>query len=216
MKPWNQIAFPPAIGLMIDEQQIAMSVTVASLRGRREVAREIRRCENQSAEEVLKGLLTPWVDPTGASRASAKPWVRIGLPEARVFQAAVPITSANRQHSPQNFFLEAVQVTNVRAEDRIVELLKVELESQQLACVAASPRGIVESSIDMMSKLGTRVDLIEAAPASLWRAGRTLPEGAARLEIVCAILPGSKSGDRPPGRGRPGLVLAHFRAPRRG
>ena len=155
MRPLNQVAFPPAIGLMIEEQQIAMSVTVASLRGRREVARETRRFENQPADEVLKTMLTPWVDPKGVSRSSARPWVRIGLPEARVFQAAVPITPANRQHTPQNFFLEAVQVTNVRAEDRIVELLKVELENQQLACVAASPRGVIESSIEMMNRLGT-------------------------------------------------------------
>jgi hypothetical protein len=185
MKPWNQVAFQPAIGLMIDEQQIAMSVTVAGLRGRREVARASQRCENQPVEEVVKRMLTPWVDPTGASRASMKPWVRIGLPEARVFQAAVPITPANRQHTPQNFFLEAVQVTNVRAEDRIVELIKVELETQQLACVAASPRGVVESSIDMMSKLGTRVGLIESAPASLWRAGAYYRR-APRRSRLCA------------------------------
>ena len=49
-----------------------------------------------------------------------------GLPEARVFQAAVPITPPTSQHTAQNFFLEAVQATNVRAEDRIVELVKVD------------------------------------------------------------------------------------------
>lgn len=181
MKPWNQLALQPAIGLMIDEEQIAMSVTAVSLRGRREVARQTMRCENQSVEEVLNSMLAPWVDPKGIARSRVKPWVRIGLPEARVFQAAVPITPANRQNTPQNFFLEAVQVTNVRAEDRIIELIKVELDNQQLACVAASPRGVVESSIDMMSRIGTRVGLIESAPSSLWRAGayhRRAPRGS--------------------------------------
>ena len=85
-----------------------------------------------------------------------RPWVRLGLPEARVFQAALPITSANQQHTPQNFFLEAVQATNVRAEDRIVELVKVELGGRGLACVAASPRNAIEASIGMMSRLGAR------------------------------------------------------------
>ena len=69
---------------------------------------------------------------------------------------------------PQNFFLEAVQATNVRAEDRIVELIKVELGGRTLACVAASPRNIVESSIGMISRLGGRVGLDGAGP------GRTL------------------------------------------
>ena len=181
MKPWIQLNLQPAIGLLIDEQQIAMSVTVATVRGRREVARESRLCESQTVEEVLNSMLAPWVAPKGTSRRKAKPWVRIGLPEARVFQAAVAITPANRQNTPQNFFLEAVQVTNVRAEDRIIELIKVELDNQQLACVAASPRAVVESSIDMMSRVGTRVGLIESAPASLWRAGvyyRRTPRGS--------------------------------------
>ena len=55
----------------------------------------------------------------------------------------MPITQANRNATPQTFFLEAVQATNVRAEDRIIDLLKLELNKQPLACVAASPRGAI-------------------------------------------------------------------------
>jgi hypothetical protein len=175
VKPWKQWVSPPAIGLLIDEHEIAMSVTVTTLRGRREIAHETQNCEQQPTEEALKNMLAPWLS------SGVKPWVRLGLSEARVFQAAVPITPANRQHAPQNFFLEAVQVTNVRAEDRIVELIKIDLGHQQLACVAASPRAVVESSIEMMTRLGTRVGLIESAPASLWRAGayyRRVPRGS--------------------------------------
>ncbi len=181
MKPWNRFAFPPAIGLLIDQKQIAMSVTVATLGGRREVAREIQSCEKHSAEAVLGRMLEPWVGAPGAKRSRVKPWVRVGLPEARVFQAALPITPSNRQHTAQNFFLEAVQATNVRAEDRIVELIKLDLDNRPLACVAASPRAVIESSIEMMSKLGTRVGLIEPGPASLHRAGayfRKAPRGS--------------------------------------
>ncbi len=181
MKPWNRVAFPPAIGLLIDQKQIAMSVTVATLGGRREVAREIQSCEKHSAEAVLGRMLEPWVGAPGAKRSRVKPWVRVGLPEARVFQAALPITPSNRQHTAQNFFLEAVQATNVRAEDRIVELIKLDLDNRPLACVAASPRAVIESSIEMMSKLGTRVGLIEPGPASLHRAGayfRKAPRGS--------------------------------------
>ena len=113
MKPWNQVAFQPAIGLMIDEQQIAMSVTVASLRGRRELARETAALRKSARRGSPQGVAHTVGRPDGSFACSARPWVRIGLPEARVFQAAVPVTPANRQHTPQNFFLEAVQVTNV-------------------------------------------------------------------------------------------------------
>ncbi len=107
--------------------------------------------------------------------------MRLGLPEARVFQAVLPITSANNQHTAQNFFLEAVQATNVRAEDRIVELIKLDLGGRALACVAASPRGAVEAAIGMTGKLGARVGLIEPGPAALFRAGeyyRSAPRGS--------------------------------------
>jgi hypothetical protein len=180
-KPWNQFGFRPAIGLLIDQNQIAMSVTAATLRGRREVAREIQTCDNESPEEILERMLEPWVNATGGRRSKAKPWVRVGLPEARVFQATLPITPANRRHTPQNFFLEAVQATNVRAEDRIVELITLELDNRPLACVAAAPRALIQSSVDMITRLGMRVGLIESAPTSLYRAGahyRKAPRGS--------------------------------------
>jgi hypothetical protein len=50
-------------------------------------------------------------------------------------------------------------------------MAKIDLGDRPLACVAAAPRALVESSIEMMSRLGTRVGLIEPAPASLSRAG---------------------------------------------
>jgi len=181
MKPRSQFGFSPAIGLLVDQQQIAISVTAAALGGRREIAREVQLCDSQSTEEVLGRMLEPWLSSPRAKRSKMKPWVRVGLPEARVFQAAVPITASNRQHSAQNFFLEAVQATNVRAEDRIVELIKLDLDNRPLACVAASPRAVIESSIEMMSRLGTRVGLIEPAPTSLYRAGayyRKAPRGS--------------------------------------
>jgi hypothetical protein len=171
MKPSTRRGFRPAIGLMIDQQQIAMSVTATTPRGRREVTRAIQPCSAQSPEDVLAGMLEPWVGATGRRRPRAKPWVRVGIAEARVFQATLPITASNRQHTAQNFFLEAVQATNVRAEDRIVELLKLELNNQPLACVAAAPRAAIESSIEMMSKLHTRVALLESAPTAIFRAG---------------------------------------------
>ena len=36
--------------------------------------------------------------------------------------------------------MEAVQATNLRAEERVIDLVKLELNKQPLACLAASPR----------------------------------------------------------------------------
>jgi len=176
MKPWKQFGFPPAIGLMIGQQQIAMSVTAAAIGGRREVAREIQPCDQQSPEEVLGRMLRPWVSAPGAKRSQVKPWVRVGLPEPRVFEAALPIIPSNCQHTAQNFFLEAVQTTNVRAEDRIVELIKLDLDNRPLACVAASPRDARRA--------------YRARPHIALPRRRVLPQGAARLKVVCAFLSG--------------------------
>jgi hypothetical protein len=171
MKQRNPIGVRPAIGLMIDQGQIAMCVTAATVRGRRKIAQEVQACDERTQEETVGRMLARYVSPPGAKRRKPGPRVRLGLPETRVFQAALPVTAANNQHTAQNFFLEAVQATNVRAEDRIVELIKVDLGGRALACVAASPRNAVESSIGMISKLGARVGLIEPGPAALFRAG---------------------------------------------
>jgi hypothetical protein len=171
MKRRNQLELWPAIGLVIDQKQIAVCVTAATAKGRCEIHHEIQDCDDRNQEEIVGRMLERWLSPPGAKRRKPRPWIRLGIPEARVFQAALPITPANHQHTPQNFFLEAVQATNVRAEDRIVELIKVEIGGRSLACVAASPRNIVESSIGMISKLGGRVGLMEPVPAALFRAG---------------------------------------------
>jgi hypothetical protein len=181
MKRWSRFGLRPAIGLVIDKEQIALSVVATTARGRREVAREIRACDGQPAEAVLGRILEPWVPARGAKRAKPKPWVQIGVPESQVFQAVVPIAPANRNAPPQAFFLEAVQATNIRAEERIIELLKFELNKQPLACVAASPRGAITGLIEMMDGLGTRVGMAEPAPAALCRAGafsRKAPRGS--------------------------------------
>jgi hypothetical protein len=181
MKQRNSIGLWPAIGIMTDQKQIAMCVTAVTAKGRRKIAHEIHESDERDQEAIVGRMLERFVSAPGVKRRKPRPWVRIGLPEARVFQAALPITSANHQNTPQNFFLEAVQATNVRAEDRIVELIKVELGGRQLACVAAAPRGPVESSIGMISRLGARVGLIEPGPAALFRAGayyRKAPRGS--------------------------------------
>ena len=175
----------PAIGLAMDQKQIAVSVTAATAKGRRQIWHETHDCDERNQEEIVGRMLERWLVVPGAKRRKKRPRIRLGLPEARVFQAALPITPANHQNTPQNFFLEAVQATNVRVEDRIVELIKVELGGRPLACVAASPRNFVESSIGMISRLGGRVALMEPVPAALVRAGAYYSKGP-RGSKLCA------------------------------
>ena len=181
MKQPKRTGLWPAIGIMIDQNRIAMCITAATARGRRKIAQEIHDCDERDQEKVVGRMLERFVGPSGAKRRKPGPWVRLGLPEARVFQAALAVTPANQQNTAQNFFLEAVQATNVRAEDRIVDLIKLELGGRGLACVAASPRGAVESSIAVISRVGGRVGLLEPGPAALFRAGsyhRKAPRGS--------------------------------------
>ena len=202
MKRRNPVGLWPAIGLMIDQKQVAMCVTAVTAKGRRKIAHEIHECDEHTQEETVGRMLERWMSPRPASSdGSPSPWVRLGLPEARVFQAALPITPANHQHTAQNFFLEAVQATNVRAEDRIVELIKVELGGpSRWRAWRHLPATSIESSIGMISRLGARVGLIEPGPAALFRAGAYLQQSSARLEAVRSFLPGRAPCDRRPGR----------------
>ena len=117
----------------------------------------------------------------GSKRARPGPWIQVGLPESRLFQATVPITPSNRLSPPQNFFLEAVQSTNLRAEDRIIDLIKIEINKQPLACLSACPRSLVTELAEMLGRLGTRIAVIEPSPMGLLRAaasGAPAPRGS--------------------------------------
>ena len=167
---WKRFCYRPSIGLMIDQQQIAMSVVATTPLGRREIVRDLRECDGESPEAVLGRMLQPWLPARGGKRGRPGPWIQVGLPESRLFQATVPITSSNRLSPPQNFFLEAVQSTNIRAEDRIIDLIKIEINKQPLACLCACPRTVVTDLAELLGRLGTRIAVIEPSPMGLLRA----------------------------------------------
>ncbi len=200
-----------SIGLVIEEQRIAISIVSVTPLSRRLVFGDVQACGGESTQTVLERMLGPWIKPGRGRTAQAGSWVQLGVPESQVFQAVVPITHTNRNAPPQTYFLEAVQATNIRSEERIIELLKLEIKKQPLACVAASPRVAIESLVGTMAGLGTRVGLAEPVPAALYRAGAYLPQATPRLEAVRAVLPRSTPGDRRDGRGVAAPLLAHIR-----
>jgi hypothetical protein len=167
----SRCALRRSIGLVIEDRRIAICVMATTPLGRVPVFQDVQACDVEPPQAVLERLLRPWVKPSRGKKVGVGPWVQLAVQESHVFQAVVPITHANRTASPQSYFLEAVQATNVRAEERIIELLKLELNKNSLACVAASPLSAIVSTIEMMHGLGTRVGLAEPAPAALHRAG---------------------------------------------
>jgi hypothetical protein len=179
MKPWKQIGLWPAVGLVIEDKQISLSMVATTPWGRKEVTRDSQKCEGQPPEVVLERMLKPWLgkrqDPRqekpSKARREYRPWVQIAVPESKVFQAVVPITGANRSAAPEALFMEAVRATNLRAEERMIDLIKLDLNKHPLACLAASPRLFISGLIETLNGLGTRVAMIEPAPAGLFRAG---------------------------------------------
>jgi hypothetical protein len=181
-----------SIGLTIDDQRVAVSVVVTTPLGRKQVYSEVRACESEPPQHVLERLLAPWIKRRRGKKPKLGPWVQVAVPESQVFQAAVPITHANLNATPQSYFLEAVQATNVRAEERIVDLIKIELGKQPLACVAASPRVAINAMIEMMDGLGTRVGLAEPVPDALCRAGAFYQKAPAASKLTARFFLGPR------------------------
>jgi hypothetical protein len=173
-----------SIGVMVEDRRVAICVLASTLRGRRPVASEVHDCGEDEPQTVLQRLLEPWIAPGRGRRAAPGPWVQAGIPEDRAFQAVVPITSTNRNGTAQTYFLEAVQATNVRAEDRTLDLVRLELNKQPFACVAAAPAGPASRMFHMLSELGARVGLVEPAPSALFRAG-AFHARAPRGSLLC-------------------------------
>ena len=61
----KRFCYRPAIGLVIDQQQIAMSVVATTLLGRREIAHDLQECDGESTEVVLQRMLQPWLPAAG-------------------------------------------------------------------------------------------------------------------------------------------------------
>jgi hypothetical protein len=178
----SRITWGRTIGVVVDDRWIALSVTAATPLGRREIFHDVRECEGpESSEALLEEMLRPWIGRGLARRKGVEPWVQLGVPESKVFQAVVPITRANRGASAYNLFLEAAASVNVRSEERIYDLLKFELNKRTMACVSSCVRGVVADLAETLGRLGARLAGAEPAPASLLRAGilrRKTPRGS--------------------------------------
>jgi hypothetical protein len=172
------LSWRPVLGVIIDKQRITLSVVAKTPFGRKEISKDSRPYDGQSPEAVLRSMLEPWVGKPDAKKRKIGPWVQVALPDNGVFQTIVPITESNRNSSPQAIFLEAVQASNVRAEDRVIDLLKLDLNKSPLACVAACPRATIESMVSMMNQLGARVSCVESSPPALYRAGNAAQQPA--------------------------------------
>ena len=167
----TRYSWRPTIGLVIGDRWIALSVVATTPLGREQVFHDLQACDGETRQTVLEQLLRPWIKRGWGKKTGLGPRVQLGMPESKVFQAVVPITPMNRNAPPESYFLGASQATNVRGEDRIVDLVKLELNKQSLACLAVCPRGEITASIELMKGVGTQVGLAEPVPAALYRAG---------------------------------------------
>ena len=160
-----------SIGLVVDARRIAICAMQVSALGRRTLTHEVHDRGDEPSVDIVRRLLQPWMPPRRGTNARPGPWIQLGIPEAQSFLSVVPITQSNRNASAQSYFLEAVQATNVRAEDRIIDLVRLEVDQQPLACVAASPASAIQGVADMVTEMGARVGLIQHTPAGLYQAG---------------------------------------------
>ena len=107
-------------------------------RGRREIAREIRPCDKRVPRGRARADARA-VDHTRLEPSTrARPWVRVVFPRRAFFKRAADHRLQPPAYPPE-LLPRGVQATNIRAEDRIVELIKLDLDNRSLACVAASP-----------------------------------------------------------------------------
>lgn len=169
MKPWNLTRIRPAIGVVVDDRRIAMSVVASTPRRRREIAQDVRECQGEALDVVLKRMLAPWVDGADGKPRRRKIWVQVGIPENQVFQASVPMSVANRNLSAQSLFLEAVQATNLRAEDHVFDLKKIDVARRSLSIISACRREVVTGMIDAFGQAGAQIAAAEPAPTALLR-----------------------------------------------
>ncbi|WP_165220487.1 hypothetical protein [Aquisphaera insulae] len=186
----NWLQHRPAIGLVIGQQQVALSVVATTPRGRREVVRDLREYEGDALPAAVHDLLRPWLPPAHSRHPG--PWVQVALPESRVFQSAMAITPSNRLSSPQNFFLEAVQSTNLRAEDRILDLIKLDVGKNPLACLCACPRALVAALAEMFGQMGARLAILEPSPAGLMRAAAAVAPAPRGRQLTMRFLLGKR------------------------
>ncbi len=178
-----------SLGLVINERQLVLSMTVITALGATEVERRTLPLGGDSLQEALRKLL----EPLASQPRWLKAPVYVGLPALGVFFSSRPIKALLRDAAPQALLHEILQSSNLNVDDMEVDMLRLQPGKQAVASIVACRKKYLSPILECLADCGLTVARIEPAPCALVRAAQARYRTPRRASVVLRIFVGSDS-----------------------
>jgi hypothetical protein len=182
-----KIAKQKAIGLYIDDHEIALSLVAATGLGPVEMARAIEPYQPGQLPSVLEKMLSPWRDRRKRFRLP----VALGLPALRVFFSTRPHRLANRDASPEVLLRDMIQSPNFSIDDLVVDLVKAQPGRDPLVSIVSARKKYLAGLLADLEECGVRPPRAEPSPCALLRAGEQQRKSPRRTKVVVRLYLGA-------------------------
>lgn len=160
-----RIGLPKAIGLFLNEAEATLSQVVATPLGPIEIERKQESLADEDCADVVQRLVGPLV----GKRKFRRPPVSVGLAARKVYFSTRPVHAATGDSSPHVLLREALRSPNAPVNDMVVDVIKGDPDSRQVASIAACDKIYLNQILDALAQLDVQPCRIEPGPCALLR-----------------------------------------------
>jgi hypothetical protein len=172
-----------ALGVLVDDQEIAVSQVAATPLGPVELYQHREPVEPNQQGIVLARLLTGLLGPRMRRRMP----LTLGLPASRVFFTTRPIRKTSGNLSPQVLLREALQSPNIAIDDMVMDFVKATPDKRPVASLVACRKKHLTGVQAVFEKVGLRHWCAEPMPCALLRAAACQHRAPRRAKHVLRI-----------------------------
>jgi len=183
----TKIAIRKAVGLCLDEHEVAVVKVASTPLGPVVIASSIEPCTPENVAEVIERLLAPLVGRKGRVP------VAVGLARSRLF-FCTRLTPASGAAKPEVELQKALYSSNLPADDLVVDLIDGKVNKLPVAHLAACRKKYMTSVVATLSQLGVRPFRSEPSVCALVRLAERQHRSPRRSKTVLRVFLGAAQG----------------------
>ncbi len=188
-----------AIGLVVDDERVAVSQVVHTALGPVEVARQVEDLGRDSLDVALQRALRSIAEHRSwraAHLAVGLPDARVELPSARRLYTTWLRSAPNREATGQSLLHESLQLTNILIDDLSIDMLRFPTNRAGVgtAAIVAARKRYLDPLLEALISTGLRPYAVEPAAFGLLRLAAQIHRSPGRSRGIVRVFLGPTHG----------------------
>ena len=177
-----RIGSPQAIGIYLEGSEAHACRVASTPLGIVELAKTSETIDAEDPQAAIERLIQGML-----KRKSDKLPVAIGIPSDQTFFTTRSMQTRGGEVSPRVLLREALRSSNVAVEEMVVDVVRSQPGSRQMASIVACHRDIIEQLVAPLEDRTLPRLRVEPAPCALLRRALQVDGSRRRAKVVCRV-----------------------------